>query len=609
MARARLNSGDTPEKELPKAKVTKESLKYILTLTKYLKPYRLKFGLGIFFLVLSVVASLIFPKVMGNLIDAATVAKGLSNINTVAVILLGVLFFQAIFTFFKVIWFVEVAEKSLADIRKDTYFKLVTLPMNFFAQHRVGELNSRISADLSQIQDSIANTIAELLRQVIVLIGGLIALSFVSGKLTLMMLGVIPVLIVIAVVFGKYIRQIARKSQDQLAVTNVIVEETLQGISSVKAFVRESYEAGRYKSAMDKVVEYAMRGAKFRGSFAGFIVFCLFGAIVGVIWYGAILVQAGEITLGELTSFILYSTYVGAAMGSFAELYAQLQKTLGATERVIELLSEKNEAIFLEDKDAAITNELKGAIRFEDVQFSYPSRPDLKVLKRLSFTAKAGEKIAIVGPSGAGKSTIASLLLRFYEPVAGHIYFDEKTADTYTLADVRKQIAIVPQDVLLFGGSIRENIMYGKTDATEEELIDAAQRANAFEFIKQFPEGLETIVGERGIKLSGGQRQRIAIARALLKNPRILILDEATSSLDSESERLVQEALLELMKGRTSVIIAHRLSTIREADQIIVIDEGVVREKGTHQELLEHGGLYKYLSDLQTQDQTNLTEA
>lgn len=601
--RAQLNSGNTPEAELPKAKINKQSIKKALALFKYLKPYKLKFGLGVFFLVVTTLASLAFPKAMGSLIDAATLSKGFGNINTVALVLLGILLFQAITTFLKVIWFVEVAERSLADLRKDTYFKLITLPMTFFSQRRVGELNSRISADLSQIQDSITITIAELLRQIITLIGGVIALSLVSIKLTLMMLAIFPVLIAIAVIFGRYIRGIARKSQDQLAESNVIVEETLQGISNVKAFVNEAYETLRYKNAMNGVIKFALRGAKFRGAFSAFIIFCLFGAIVTVVWFGSTLVQAGTITVGDLTTFILYATYVGAAMGSFADLYAQLQKTIGATERVIELLDEKNEDISLETRQGEVKQKIEGIIEFNDIHFSYPSRKEVEVLKGLSFKANKGEKVAIVGPSGAGKSTIASLLLRFYDIDKGDLLFDGKNANEYSLSDIRNQIAIVPQDVLLFGGTIRENILYGKTSATQEEIITAARQANAHEFIQSFPEGYETIVGERGIKLSGGQRQRIAIARALLKNPSILILDEATSSLDSESERLVQEALQVLMKDRTSIIIAHRLSTIREANQIIVIDEGKVRESGSHQDLMNNeNGMYRYLSQLQLQE-------
>lgn len=602
MARARLNSSNTPEEELPKAKINKESLKNVKVLIKYLQPHRRKFFTGILFLIFSSVASLAFPKAMGMLIDAAT--KGFGNINQIALLLMGVLLLQATFSFFRVIWFVEVSERSLAGLRKDTYFKLITLPMTFFSQRRVGELNSRISADLAQIQDSITGTIAELLRQIIVFIGGVIALSLVSGKLTLMMLSIFPVLVIVAVVFGKFIRTLSKKAQDKLAESNVVVEETLQGIANVKAFVNESYETNRYANSVDQVVLLALKGAKYRGAFASFIIFCLFGSIVAVVWYGSSLVQIGEITVGQLTSFILYSTFVGAAMGSFAELYAQLQKIVGASERVVELLNESNEDLPLLKDAHQIDKKIVGAVRFEKLSFNYPSRKEIKVLNEISFEAKVGERVAIVGPSGAGKSTIASMILRFYEPDSGLILFDNQPSTSYSLTDIRNQVAIVPQDVLLFGGSIEENIAYGKINASKEEIKLAAQRANADSFIQGFPEGYQTIVGERGVKLSGGQRQRIAIARALLKNPAILILDEATSSLDSESERLVQEALEELMKGRTSIIIAHRLSTIRAADRIVVIEKGGVIENGSHEELMQtEGGLYKYLSQLQTEKQ------
>lgn len=602
MARARLNSSNAAEEELPKAKINAKSLKNLVQLLAYLKPYRMKFILGFGFLLLSSLSSLAFPYAMGKLIDAATgkLADGvLNNMNTIAIGLMSILFVQAIFSFFRILWFVEVAEKTLADIRKATYSKLITLPMSFFSQRRVGELNSRISADLSQIQDSITTTLAEIIRQIVVFVGGIIALSLVSGKLTLMMLSILPILVVVAVVFGRFIRKLSRQAQDKLADSNTVVEETLQGIANVKAFVNEAYEANRYKNSIDEVVKLALRGATFRGAFASFIIFCLFGSIVSVVWYGSHLVSEGAITVGGLTTFILYSTFVGAAMGSFAELYAQLQKTVGATERVIELLEEKNEAVVLAESKT-IKHSIKGNITFQDTGFHYPSRPEVQVLNGVSFEAAAGEKVAVVGPSGAGKSTIASLILRFYEPNSGALLFDGIPSDAYSLSDIRNQVAIVPQDVLLFGGTILENIQYGKTGASEEAVIEAAKKANAHSFISGFPEGYHTLVGERGVKLSGGQRQRIAIARALLKDPAILILDEATSSLDSESERLVQEALEELMKNRTSIIIAHRLSTIREADKIVVIDKGKVIESGKHEELLKHeNGLYRYLSELQ----------
>ncbi len=602
MARARLNSSNPVEKELPKAKINKQSLKNLLVLYKYLKPHRVKFFLGLSFLLISTLAFLLIPSYLGQLIDAAKepLKKGdFSEIDKIALGLFGILTVQALFSYFRIQWFVQVAERVLAAIRKDTYSRLITLPMSFFAQRRVGELHSRISSDLSQIQDTLTTTTAEFLRQFIIFIGGTIALSLVSGKLTLLMLSIFPVLIIVAIVFGRFIRKLSRKAQDKLAESNTVVEETLQGIASVKAFVKEQFETNRYTNSINEVVKLALRGARYRGAFVSFITLGLFGAIVAVLWYGSRLVYTNEISIGQLTSFMLYSTFVGASMGGFAELFAQIQKSLGATERVIEILNEKGEDLDL-SKSSDITKKISGSVSFENVQFAYPSRSEITVLNNVNFDVKTGERVAIVGPSGAGKSTISAILLRFYKPDSGNIRFDGINADNYTLTDIRNQIAIVPQDVILFGGTIQENIAYGSLNGSNEEIIQAAKRANAHDFIMSFPEGYETIVGERGVKLSGGQRQRVAIARALLKDPAILILDEATSSLDSESERLVQEALEELMKNRTSIIIAHRLSTIREADKIIVLDKGHVVESGSHEELiLNENGLYKYLSGLQ----------
>ncbi|GAA4808487.1 ABC transporter transmembrane domain-containing protein [Olivibacter ginsenosidimutans] len=604
MARARLNSGNDVTDELPKTKINKASLTNVGKLLQYLKPYRFKFALGLFFLCLSSVALLAFPALLGGMVDAAQGKQSLTfipaNIKAIGTIAFIILAFQSFVSFFRIRLFVEVAEKTLADIRRDTYFNLITLPMDFFANRRVGELNSRLSADLSQIQDTMTTTFAEMIRQAILLVGGVCFLFLVSIKLTLLNLSILPLIVVTAVFFGKFIRNLSRKAQDKLAESNTIVQETLQGISNVKAFVNEAYEANRYQNSLKSVVQLALKGASYRGLFASFILFCIFGAVVSVIWYGSSLIAHGDLSVGNLTTYIISSLFVAGSMGSFPELYANVQKSVGATERVIELLEEHREAVSIHQEENEIKQKIYGDLAFEHVKFAYPSRKEITVLKDISFHANAGEKVAIVGPSGTGKSTLASLILGFYHPQEGAILFDGKNADQYKLTDIRNQVAIVPQDVLLFGGSIRENIAYGKLEASPEEVIEAAKRANAHHFIMGFPEGYDTLVGERGVKLSGGQRQRIAIARALLKDPAILILDEATSSLDSESERLVQNALEELMKNRTSIIIAHRLSTIREAHRIVVIEKGKVVECGTHNELIQHEtGLYRYLSQLQ----------
>ena len=586
------------ENDLPKVKLTTNSLQKALRIFKYAKNHKWKFYIGLVFLLLTSATALAFPKLMGMLVDCVT-NKDLGKANDIALALMGILFLQAVFSFFRISLFVNFTENSLSNIRYALYENLIKLPMTFFSQKRVGELNSRISADISQLQDTFTTTIAEFLRQFILIIGGFIILGSISPKLTLMMLAIVPLVAVAAVIFGRFIRKYGKKTQDKVAESQVIVEETLQGISNVKAFANEWYEILRYKNKIKEIVQIAIKGGQYRGYFASFIILCLFGCVVAVVWYGITLTIKGEVEgVGDLISFILYTTFIGASFGGIAEMYAQIQKAVGATERVFELLDEVPEDI--NSSANTTTEKIVGNVVFENVSFSYPSRSEIKVLKELNFDAKMGQKIAIVGPSGAGKSTIASLLLRFYTIDNGKILIDGKNINSFELDQLRGNMSIVPQDVILFGGTIKENIAYGKPNATDFEIMQAAQQANAFDFIQSFPEKMETLVGERGIKLSGGQRQRIAIARALLKNPSILILDEATSSLDSESEKLVQQALETLMEGRTSIIIAHRLATIRNADTILVLNNGVISEQGTHKELLEiENGIYKNLSNLQ----------
>ncbi len=608
-----LNEGKTP-----KAKITRENLRQALILFTYLKPYRSKFILALIFIALSAFTTSLFPLFLGKMIDAASPGAVLPGMNTGARFGLGLknihwslnttlllIFFQltvqTVFSFMRVYLLTAVGEKSLADMRKDVYSKLLTMPMSFFTEKRVGELSNRISSDLSQIQDAISFTLAEFLRGVFTLIIGLFFIFIISPKLALVMLSVVPLLAIVAVIFGKRIRKMARKTQDQLAVSGTIVQETFQGISIVKAFTSEFHEITRYVKSLKAVVSTAISNARWRGAFVAFMIFTLFGALAFVVWSGARMVQTpgSGLTIGLLITFVVFSMFVGGTFAGFADMFSQLQKTLGATQSVREILRSDGEPVDSKQIEVEPQYVLKGNVRFEHVAFSYPSRKDITVLKDLSLTARNGEQLAIVGPSGAGKSTIASLLLHFYEPDSGTLYFDERPAREFPLSQLRRQMAFVPQDVILFGGSIRENIAYGKPNATDEEIITAAKNANAHEFVSRFPEQYDTIVGERGIKLSGGQRQRIAIARAILKDPAILILDEATSSLDSESEQLVQDALDNLMKGRTSFVIAHRLSTIRNADKIVLIDKGIVSEAGTHTELMNHNGLYRKLNDMQ----------
>ncbi|MBB1194590.1 ABC transporter ATP-binding protein [Flavobacterium sp. SOK18b] len=586
------------ENDLPKSKITASSLQKATVIFRFAGKHQWKFYVGLLFLVFTGGTALAFPKLMGMLIDCVK-NKDNDQANLIAGGLLVILFLQSIFSFFRLSLFVNFTENTLANLRLALYSNLVKLPMSFFSQKRVGELNSRISSDITQIQDTLTSTIAEFLRQFILIVGGVLLLANESIKLTLLMLSVVPLVAIAAVVFGRFIRKYSKNVQDKVAESQVIVEETMQGISIVKAFANEWYEIARYNLKIKEVVSIAIKGGKYRGYFASFIIFCLFGAIVAVVWYGVQLSISGEMSVGQLISFVLYSTFVGASFGGIAELYAQIQKAIGATERVFELLDETPEKIN-SNKEKVEIQKIKGTVEFKNVAFSYPSRKEIKVLKNVNFSANFGQKIAIVGPSGTGKSTIASLLLRFYNIDNGEILIDGKNIYDYDLENLRGNMSIVPQDVILFGGTIKENIAYGKPNATDQEILVAAKQANAYQFIESFPEKFETIVGERGIKLSGGQRQRIAIARALLKNPSILILDEATSALDSESEKLVQEALEILMEGRTSIIIAHRLSTIRSADQILVLDNGIIAEQGTHQDLIVlENGIYKNLSNLQ----------
>ena len=584
--------------DLPKAKITKNSLAKAFRIFKFIGTYKWKFLLGMIFLVLTGGTAIVFPKLMGLLVDSSQIS--LQRINEMGLWLLLLFFAQAIFSFFRVVLFVEVTENMLAAIRQTTYAHLIKMPMTFFAQRRVGEINSRMSSDLTQIGDTFTTNIAEFIRQFMIIIGGIIALFFTSLKLAFMMLAVVPVVAVIAVLFGRYIRKLSKTVQDNIAESNTIVEETMQGIANVKAFANELFEIKRYTKSTVTIKQLAIKGGKARGAFFSFIIFCLFGAIILLIWFAVKLENQHELSHGEMMQFMLYTVFVGASIGGIAEQYAQIQRAIGATDRLMDILDDATENIDTSEGADRQRTKVEGFVTFKDIAFSYPSRKEVQVLKNISFDVEKGKTVAVVGPSGSGKSTIVSLILRFYDPDKGSILIDGKDVRDYSLTDLRNNMAIVPQDVLLFGGSIKENISYGKPSATFDEIKEAAKKANAFEFIESFPEKFDTIVGERGIKLSGGQRQRIAIARAVLKDPSVLILDEATSSLDSESERLVQEALDKLMVGRTSFVIAHRLSTIREADKIIVIDKGEIRESGSHQELMSHEeGLYKNLSILQ----------
>jgi len=587
---------ETKNKKREKIKLKKGSFKKSLQIFKYLKPYKSAYILGLVFLLFSSFASLIFPLFIGEMVDASQTS--MESINQMALLLFGLFTLQAVFSYFRIVLFVNVAEKFLAKLRQVTYEHLIRLPMTFFNKRRVGELNSRIASDISLLQETFTTTSAEFIRQLIIVVGGIILLGFTSIRLAGFMLSIFPLIIVVAVVIGRKLRAYSKTVQEHIASSNTIVEETLQGITNVKAFANEVFESLRYKKTTEEIVLVAIKGGKLRAAFASFIILGIFGAIAAVIWYGARLIHEGEMSMGDLTSFLMLTIFIGASIGSIADLYAQIQKAIGATEKLMELLEETKE----EHTEGEISHTIKGSITFKDLSFSYPNRVDVEVLKAINLEVRVGEQIALVGSSGAGKSTITQLLMRFYQGYTGSLVIDNTEITQLPLTDLRKQIAIVPQDILLFGGSIEENIAYGKPGASLEEIKKAAELANAHQFISEFPEAYETLVGERGIQLSGGQRQRIAIARAILKDPKILILDEATSALDSESESLVQEALDKLMKGRTSLVIAHRLATVRNADKIFVLDKGQVVESGNHEELsLLENGMYKKLSELQFQ--------
>ena len=646
MAKRNFGAEVSPE---DKKKVSKEGFQKALKIFRFTLPYKGTFFVGFIFLILSQITSMSIPLLMGQMVGAIvspqkSVNQGITNIptngfsqkiqhflhldstqltlNSVTTLFAILLILQAGFSFIRVYTFTLVSEQSMRDLRKTLYTKIITLPIPFFEKNRVGELMSRITTDITQLQDVLSITLAEFFRQIFTLVGGIILISFLSSKLTMFMLLTFPFLVVAAIIFGRFIRKNSKKVQDELASTNIIVEETLQSINVVKAFTNEDLEVKRYSSSVQKVVDYAMKAATFRGAFISFIIFVLFGGIVGVVWYGGNLVLQGELAFKDLFTFIIYTGFIGGSVGGLGDMYAQIQKTVGASERILEILEEKSEinivppasdgGAFSSDFVETLKSQIpsprvkgllappSGAVSYKNVAFSYPSRPDMAVLRNINLEVKSGEKVGLVGYSGAGKSTIVQLLMRYYKLTGGQILVDGKNINEYNLTDLRKNIAIVPQEVMLFGGTIYENIAYGNPQASEKEVIEASRKANAFDFIESFPEKFQTIVGERGVKLSGGQRQRVAIARAILKDPAILILDEATSALDSESEKLVQDALDTLMQNRTTIIIAHRLATIRNVDTIYVLKEGEISEQGSHDELvLIENGIYANLVKLQ----------
>ncbi len=607
------NTTTTEKKK--KKRLRMSDLRGFKQMSPYLKPHRMGFAVGILLIMISSILTLFVTRLWGQLggvgimggsenIAASDLETGFlanfnfNNLESIGTTIAVVLVIQATLSFLRVYLFANMTEKMMLTMRRDAFEAVVSMPMKFYHDKRVGDVNSRISADITSIQDTFTTTLAELIRQSIMLVGGIAALAYFSVDLTLMMLMTLPVVVLVAIVFGKFIKRLSKETQDEIAASNVIVQEVLTGIVNVKAFANEWYERGRYTGSISSVRALAMKGAMGRGAFASFIILFIFGAITLVIFKGAALMQSGDLASEHFFTFLLMTGLVAGSVGGLANLFGVVQKGLGAVESLMDLLNEKRELEKLTENVPIY--DLRKTVAFNNVNFHYESRKDLTILSDLTLEMKTGEQVALVGPSGAGKSTIASLLLRFEAPVSGSITIDGKNLTDMDLRGFRKRIGYVPQEVILFGDDIRTNIAYGKLDATDSEIRDAAKQANALEFIESFPEGFSTLVGERGIQLSGGQRQRIAIARAILRDPDILILDEATSALDSVSETAVQAALEQLMKGRSTLIIAHRLSTIQNAHRIVVIVEGSVAESGTHAELIENKG--PYYRQIQSQD-------
>jgi ATP-binding cassette subfamily B protein len=564
-------------------------------------PYKWQFIIGMILLSGSSLIFLGIMKIPGEILNIisgeSSFGLTLGRLFTVLVVLLV---FQSLVSYLRVILFAIVSEKSVANLRQDLYQKLVSLEIPFFEERRVGELTSRISNDVTQIQGVMSITLAEFVRQVITLVGGIAIIIFTMPRLALTMLLTFPLVVVAAMFFGRFIRKLMRERQDMIAKTNVVVEETMQSVQTVKAFTNEWFELKRYNKQLKEAVDISLKAARYRGVFSSFIILVMFGALFFIMYKAAMLVQSGDMAKNGLVDFVIYTGIIGASIVSLGNFYTTIVSAVGAAERILDIMEQDVEIDLSPIEPLKPEERFAGNIQFRDLKFSYPSRPDIDVLKNINLKIKPGQRVALVGASGAGKSTMIQLLLQFYKHQEGTIEIDGKDIKSYDILKYRQNFAVVPQEVMLFGGTIKENILYGNPDATDEEVLEASRKAHALEFIEQFPEGMETIVGERGVKLSGGQRQRIAIARAILKDPAILLLDEATSALDAESEKVVQEALDTLMENRTSIIIAHRLATIKGVDKIYVLDHGEVVEEGTHSELSSvEGGAYNSLAKLQ----------
>ena len=572
----------------------RDQVRQVTKLFGLLRPYRAWLAVAIVGVVIGAALGLVFPRIMGGLVDTALGETGTTSaLDRIALLLFVVFLVQAAFNYLRIYALAVVGEGVVADLRRSVYDRIVRLPVPFFDGRRTGEITSRLTSDAVVVQSTVSSSAAQALSQGITLIGGVILLVVISPVLSLTVLTFLPVVIIAAAFFGRRLRRISTSFQDEIAEANALADESIASIRVIKWFTAEDDVAARYDSVITDSYTIALRRARLRALFVPFVTFVALGTLAVVLWVGGRLVLSGDLTPGQLVSFLLYTLIVAGAIGSFTGLYSELQEALGASQRIFELLDEPVEVPTQAAPVAPAVRE--GSVLFDNVSFSYPGR-NIEVLSAVELAIAPGETVAVVGPSGAGKSTLTQLIPRFYDASSGDVLIDRIDVRSQDLASLRSGMAAVPQEVLLFSGTIAENLQVGRPGANESELITAAETANAHDFIAAFPDGYETVVGERGVQLSGGQRQRIAIARAVLADPRILILDEATSSLDADSEALVQDALERLMQDRTTIVVAHRLSTVRAADRIVVLAAGSIVEEGTHDELVAAGGLYTELS-------------
>lgn len=569
-------------------------MKNFKRLFRLLIPYKTALFWGSLFLVLTSGVNLAVPLFIKQLVDVVMVEKNLEMLNYIAGMIALMFVLQMVFSTIHNYLYDVTEKRVITDFRKIIFSHLHKMSASFFVKRRTGEIMSRMTNDVTTIEGVITDLPATALQQSIRLIGGIVIIIYMNWKLTFMILVLAPVLVLFARIYGKKLKKLSKEIQDKLATSTTILEENISGMPVVKSFVRQKLEIQRFDKAVEDSFQSAKKRVKISAFFGPVVGFIAFSTALVLLWYGGREVITGRISPGELVAFILYATIIAGPMGSFARLYTRIQEGLGASERIFEILDTQGDV--RDAPDAVPMPPVAGKVEFKNLRFHY--RADQEVLKGLNFTVEPGEMVALVGPSGAGKTTLVQLLHRFYDPVSGEILVDGQNIRDVQMISYWRQIGLVPQETLLFGGTIEENIRFAKEEATLAEIKEAARAANADGFINECPDGYRTIVGEKGIRLSAGQRQRIAIARAILKNPRLLILDEATSSLDNESEKLIQEALERLMKGKTSFVIAHRLSTIHNADKILVLDKGEIVETGTHQELMDRKGLYQYLYNL-----------